>query len=85
MPDGNIRHIRTAASLSVARVTWPKSRGGTLSSRTVAARRRAVARALFPCGHSHQGAPVAVLFQQTFWNKKLKLAVLTFATFAALC
>ena len=31
------------------------------------------------------GYPMALLFSTLYWNKKLKIAVLTLLTFAALC
>jgi hypothetical protein len=32
-----------------------------------------------------RGVAMAVVFSRLFWDKKIKIAVLTLATFAALC
>lgn len=37
------------------------------------------------CLHPTQEYPMALILSTLYWDKKVKIAVLTFATFAALC
>jgi hypothetical protein len=46
-------------------------------------RRRVVFAATANPGYVH--LPMAVLLSTLFWDKKVKIAILTLATFAALC
>jgi hypothetical protein len=36
-------------------------------------------------GPIEERAPMTILINPVFWDKKIRIAVLTFATFAALC